>query len=269
MKRYGDFIYEVAGIRIASQKKTMLSNRLRRRLRATGIEDFDEYLNQLKRLPRSHEEWDAFLQEVSTHETYLFRDAGQWEWFQSTFLANIVSDARKGLRERNIRIWSAASSTGDEAHTVAACIAAKVPNLAQWKIEILGTDIGHDAVRQATEGVFDERAMHQVPLEYTRRFFDARPDGKTWIFKSMYKDWLKFRKHNLLDPIREKPFDLVFVKNVLIYFDRESKTRVLGNILPLIKPGGYLLTAAAEGVANLVPMLTKQNAWLFRNTQNK
>jgi chemotaxis protein methyltransferase CheR len=263
LTRYATLIYDVAGIRVSQQKRMMLSNRLRRRLKANGLEDFDEYHDFLKSLPANHAEWDAFLQEVSTHETFLFRDEAQWNWLQQEFLPEIVRQARTGERRKSLRVWSAASSTGDEAYSVAVCVAATIPDAEQWKIEILGTDIGVGAVQAAQTAEFGERAMNLVPEAFVRRYFDKLPSGKTWKPKPMLLNWIKFRQHNLLEPLKEPPFDLVFLKNVLIYFDVASKQRVLNHVLPLVAPGGMMVTAAAEGVSNLIEGLNKQKPWLY------
>jgi chemotaxis protein methyltransferase CheR len=264
LARYAELIYDTAGIRISSQKKMMLSNRLRRRLKANDFHDFDEYFTHLKKLPVNDPEWDAFLQEVSTHETFLFRDAGHWGWFQTQFLPEIVGLARSGARPKTLRIWSAACSTGDEAFTLASCIAHGIADCAHWKIEIVGTDIGVGAVRTAQQAVFNERAMQLVPESIVRRFFDVLPAGKNWKAKPILSNWASFRQHNLLEPFKEKPFDLIFVKNVLIYFDVESKKRALANIVPLLAPGGAFVTAAAEGVTGLIHDLVKEKPWLYR-----
>jgi chemotaxis protein methyltransferase CheR len=265
LERYAELIYDTAGIRISPQKKTMLSNRLRRRLKANRLTDFDEYLELLKRRPNDDPEWDAFLQEVSTHETFLFRDDGHWTWFQSEYLPEIVAAARAGTRRKTLRVWSAACSTGDEAFTIATCIAAGISNRDQWKIEIVGTDIGIGAVREAERAEFNERSMKLVPESMRRRYFDALP-GKheMWKAKPMLSAWTSFRQHNLLDTFREKPFDLIFIKNVLIYFDVAAKKRALANILPLLAPGGVLVTAAAEGVSGIINDFERIKPWLYR-----
>src|SRR6478736_3162479 len=136
LNRYAELIYERTGIRISAQKKTLLSNRLRRRLKATGIDCFDRYFEHLRKLSANHAEWDAFLQEITTHETYLFRDANQWEWFSNTYLVELQNAVRRGERDKSLRIWSAACSTGDEAYTIAICIADRIANHREWKIEI-------------------------------------------------------------------------------------------------------------------------------------
>ena len=163
LARFAALIYARTGIRVSPQKRTLLSNRLRRRLRVTGIAGFGAYYEHLKRL-RSHDpEWDAFLQEITTHETYLFRDEKHWEWFCREFLAECQAQAAAGQRRRTLRIWSAACSTGDEPVTAACCAAACLADFSQWSVRIVGTDIGVGALEQARAGVFGQRAMRLVP----------------------------------------------------------------------------------------------------------
>ena len=264
LARYGELIYQKTGIRISPQKKMLLSNRLRRRLRETGITDFEAYYQHLRSLSPGHPEWNAFLQEITTHETYLFRDEAQWRWFQKEYLPRVAAEAQAGRRTRSLRIWSAACSTGDEVYTIACCIAASLLNYQQWEITILGTDIGAGAIAQAQTGVFGERAMRLVPEQYRQRFFIKAKDAALWQAGSVLKQMVSFRQHNLLEPLRVAPFDLVFLKNVLIYFDPASKKRVLENVRALIKPGGMLITGAAEGVSEFLRDFERLNPWLYR-----
>ena len=264
--KFGDLIYQRTGIRVSPQKKTLLSNRLRRRLRDTGIKDFGEYYQYLKSLPNNDPEWDAFLQEITTHETYLFRDERQWEWFSNEYLPGLAAQANSP-QQRNLRIWSAACSTGDEAVTAACCIAACLPNFNQWKIRILGTDIGLGAIEQARAAVFGERAMRLVPESYRTRFFQKAKDANVWQARPVITAMLTFRQHNLLDRLREPPQDLVFLKNVLIYFDADSKRRVVNNVREVIRPGGLLVCGAAEGVAELLKDFVRLQPWLYRKPQ--
>jgi chemotaxis protein methyltransferase CheR len=264
LTRYAELIYERTGIRISPQKKSLLSNRVRRRLRETGSGGFAEYYQHLRRLPPHDPEWDAFLQEITTHETFLFRDASQWEWFRQTYLPECAAEARSGSRPRSLRIWSAACSTGDEAYTIACCIADSLPNPAQWQIRILGTDIGTGAVEQAKAACFGERAMKLVPESYKRRFFRKAPAANVWQACPTLAQMVAFRQHNLLDRLRESPFDVVFLKNVLIYFAPESKRQVMAHVREAIRPGGLLVSGPAEGITELVKDLVRLRPWLFQ-----
>jgi len=261
---FAELIYQRTGIHVSPQKKMLLSNRLRRRLRETGIENFTAYYQHLKRLKDTDPEWDAFLQEITTHETYLFRDESQWNWFRTDFLAACAAESASKEGNRTLRIWSAACSTGDEPYTAACCIAATLQNLPQWKIQILGTDIGVGALEQAESGVFGERAMRLTPEDYRRRFFSKAPNTQLWQARPVLMSMLKFKQHNLMSPLREKPFDIVFLKNVLIYFDAVSKRTVVDNVRAMIRPGGLLVVGAAEGITEIVKDFKRLQPWLYR-----
>ncbi len=269
LARYAELIYERTGIRISPQKKTLLSNRVRRRLRETGTGGFTEYYQHLRRLQPNAPEWDAFLQEITTHETFLFRDAAQWDWFRKEYLPGCAAEARAGLRPRMLRIWSAACSTGDEAFTAACCIADCLPNHAQWQIRILGTDIGTGAIEQANTAQFGERAMRLVPESYRRRYFRKTATSDVWQACPVLTRMVAFRQHNLLDRTRDGPFDLVFLKNVLIYFSPESKRRVVQNVLSAVCPGGMLVAGPAEGIGELIKDFVRLRPWLCQRPRNE
>lgn len=269
LAQYAKLIYDRTGIYVSPHKKTLLSNRVRRRLRATGVSSYDDYFKRLRSRPAGDPEWDAFLQEITTHETYLFRDQSHWDWFRDEFLKQISAAARDGKRKKTLRIWSAACSTGDEAYTLATCIAERLPSPSQWEIEILGTDLGVGAVAAAEKAEFGKRAMHLVPDSLKRRFFVHDPNNETWSPKKQLREWAQFRPHNLLEPLNERPFDLVFLKNVLIYFDIESKQKAIGNIRKALAPDAYLVTSAAEGVSNMLNDLETLGGWLHRNSKHQ
>ena len=198
LQRYAALAYDKIGITISPQKITLLSNRLRRCLRATGVDSFDAYYDRLCKASLSDPEWERFLQEVTTHETYLFRDQKNWDWLCNTFVPVLVSDATAGKRRKNIRVWSAACSTGDEAYTIAACLADRLPAVADWDISILGTDVGGDAVAHASNPPFSERAMRLVPESYRRRFFETAGSSHVWVPKPVLRNMTHFEMHNLL-----------------------------------------------------------------------
>jgi chemotaxis protein methyltransferase CheR len=257
-------IYQRTGIRVSPEKKALLSNRLRRRLRETGLADFGAYYRHLHRLKNSDSEWDAFLQEITTHETYLFRDEHQWEWFRRGYLPEIVERARTRPELRALRVWSAACSTGDESVTVACCLAADLPNFTQWQVDILGTDIGVGALEQAKTAIFAERSMRLVPEEFRRRFFVQLPNMPVWQARSLVANLIRYRQHNLMSPMRERSFDLVLLKNVLIYFDAPARRRAVEHVKTAVRPGGLLLTGAAEGIADFVSGWKRLQPWAYR-----
>jgi chemotaxis protein methyltransferase CheR len=263
LHQFAELIYQRTGIRLTSQKKMLLSNRLRRRLRETGIKDFGRYYRHLRSLAADDPEWDAFLQEVTTHETYLFRDEPQWEWFRGYLNQRGVA-ARQGKAPRSLRIWSAACSTGDEPVTAACCIAGCLPELAQWRVEILGTDIGVGALEQAKTAAFGPRAMRLVPEDFRRRFFTKVAAAEVWHPKPILTDMITYRHHNLLEPLRDRPFDLVVLRNVLIYFDPASKTTAIHHVRAAMRPGGLLMAGATENVSESLRDFQRIEPWLYQ-----
>jgi chemotaxis protein methyltransferase CheR len=263
LSRYAELIYKCTGIRVSPQKKALLSNRLRRRLRDTGLKNFSEYYDYLTGLSSAHPEWEAFLQEITTHETYLFRDQQQWDWLKGYF----AECAAKGTR--SIRIWSAACSTGDEAATIACLGAATFPNTETCPVQIVGTDIGVGAVEHASKASFSERAMRLVPEDLRRRFFVFDPNDQLWKAKPVLTRMMSFRQHNLLHRLKDRPFDVIFLKNVLIYFDTASKRTTMANIQAMMRPGSHLVVGPTEGVSDLINGLLRVQPWLYRSPQDE
>ncbi|MCA9177513.1 MAG: protein-glutamate O-methyltransferase CheR [Planctomycetales bacterium] len=258
LQLYSQLIYGYTGILISADKKALLSNRLRRRLKATGIATYEEYYKLLKGRRLDSEEWDAFLQDITTHETYLFRDPGQWDWFRGDYLQSLQEQAKGGGRPKTLRVWSAACSAGDEPYTIAVCAIADLPQ--DWRVQILATDIGVETLNKARKATFNERSMRNVPEPLRQRFFTA--SGDTWKAGQQLSRCIEFRKHNLMDPLDESPFDIVFIKNVLIYFDTASKKQVMGHVHRLLAPGGTLVSGVSEGIADLLQGYERVKSWL-------
>jgi chemotaxis protein methyltransferase CheR len=147
---------------------------------------------------------------------------------------------------------------------MACCIAATLVGYESWKIAILGTDIGIEAIERAKSGQFGERAMRLVPEDYRRKFFQHAGGTRIWQLKPALQSLLAFRQHNLMEPLPDAPFDLVVLKNVLIYFDSASKQHVLRHVRGRVAPGGFLLCGAAEGAGDHLKSMVRLQPWLFR-----
>ena len=267
LARFAALIYSRTGIRVSPQKKTLLSNRLRRRLRETQIATFGDYYRHVVKLKPDDPEWDALIQEITTHETFLFRDESQWNWFRKSYLAACAASKPPGGVKGTLRVWSAACSSGDEPYTIACSIVASLANVNQWKIRVLGTDIGLGALEQCRQAIFSERSMGLVPEEFKSRYFTKLPAAPRWKAKPVLTELVSFRQHNLLHRLSEPPFDIVFLKNVLIYFDAASKTRVMEHVRAAVRPGGMLVTGAAEGVAEHLRGFKCLQSWLHQRPE--
>jgi chemotaxis protein methyltransferase CheR len=261
--KFCGLIYRTAGIRIAENKRVMVGNRVRRRLRATGIASFREYYAFLT----SHAgagEMPLFLDAITTNETYFFRDPQQYDWLGESFLPEIARQTTLRKRPRSLRIWSAACSTGEEPYSIALKVLAKKPLFAGWQTTILGTDLSGAALAAARAGRYDARAIRLVETAQRQAFFDEDPTGQRWTIKPDVRALVTWRPHNLLFPIRDEPFDSIFIKNVLIYFDKDSKQVVVRNLIEALSKGGYLVVGPTEGIYAMLDPLSRLKPWLYQ-----
>lgn len=260
------FIYRVAGIRIPATKRVMISNRLRPRLKATGIETFPAYYTFLTSLA-GKAETPFFLDAITTNETYFFRDPQHYEWIGDTFLPEIAHQAMLKKRPKSLRIWSAACSTGEEPYSVAIKILGKRAKFTGWTIRLLGTDLSGAALKRAREARYDVRALRLVSAEDRQTFFEHDAALQKWTVKPEVRALPSWKLHNLLQPIPEETFDCVILKNVLIYFDPVSKQTALNHLLKSISPGGYLVVGPTEGIYTMLGSLIRHKTWLYQRPE--
>ena len=261
--KFCGLIYRMAGIRIADNKRVMVGNRVRRRLRATGIASFKDYYAFLTS-PAGAGEMPPFLDEITTNETYFFRDLQHYRWLGDEFLPDIVRRAALREHPRRLRIWSAACSTGEEPYSMAIEILEKRPAFAGWSLKVLGTDISGAALAEARAGRYDARAVRHVEPARRLAFFDEDAAAERWAVRPDVKALVTWKRHNLMFPPGEEPFDCIFIKNVLIYFDKDSKLVVVKNLIEALAPGGYLVVGPTEGVYNMLEPLVRVKPWLYQ-----
>ena len=262
-QQFQSFILKLCGISVPDNKITLLSNRIRRRLRVTNIPDFEGYFKFLKSAA-GNEELDGFLSAITTNETSFFRTEKHFDWLRTEFVDTIVNQAKAGERQRSIRIWSAACSTGEEPYTIALCLAENQHKLAGWKISVLGTDISEDAISKAQRGVFGDSICSEVPEKLRSRFFLEHAESKTWEVKPVLKEMVTIKRHNLMERNPQSGFDCIFIRNVLIYFSKESKQKVIENLVHAMAKGSYLVVGPSEGIFEMLGMLTKRSTFLYQ-----
>ena len=260
-RKFQEFIYKSSGIRTSDTKLTLLSNRIRRRLEARKLATFQAYY-QFLTSPAGKEELEAFLDAITTNETFFFRTEKHFEWFETEFISEMIRRPRPTLQKPSLRIWSAACSTGEEPYSLAICLAKNQLRLSDWTLEIVGTDISEQALQSARAGVYSQRAIELVQEVHRRRYF--LPTDTSWQIRPAVKELVRFQSHNLMLPIRLPPFDCIFLRNVLIYFDRDSKRKVIENLVKALNPQGYLVVGPSEGIFDMLEMLTKRSMFLYQ-----
>lgn len=254
-------VYRELGIAIDDAKRERFAQRVAARMSAAGTRDLAAYVNLLQRAPGGAE-WTALVDSLTVWETFFWRTQKQLEWFGGPFLDRLTKAARRGERPRRLKVWSAACSTGEELYSLALVLAEQGLRLGEWRVELVGTDVSAGALAAAEAGVYGERAVERLSPERRRRHFQKLPDGRYRI-KPHLRAHVRLRRHNLVDPPFEEGFDCVFLRNVMIYFDRSSKQRVVAHLFRALAPGGFLVIGPNEGVFDLLDGLNRHGPLLY------
>lgn len=243
-KKIATFVYDKTGIYLAESKLGMLSSRLRKRLRALQIGSFEEYYRLIQSKRGYEQELPHFLSAVTTNETYFFRNEKLWEHFSEDLIGNFKKTKTTG--SKSVRIWSAASSTGAEAYTAAILLRELLPDFKSWSVKIIGTDISQNVLDAARAGVYNSYALSRTSKERVKRWFT--PVGDDFALKDEIKKMVTFQFHNLRDSFPNGRFDLIFLRNVLMYFDNEMKKRSITVVSEALVPGGHLIIGDVDPI---------------------
>ena len=242
---FSKIIYEESGIFMKDSKVTLLSNRLRKRLQAHNMSEFSDYYKYINSLRGEDKkiEYEKLLDVVSTNETYFFRNERQFDALMNVCLPEIAE--RK--KNRKMRIWSAACSTGEEAFTIAICVLEKMDLFRGWNIEIIATDIAPSVLDFAREGVYSGRRIEKVPQEYLKKYFISRgPDEGVYEVKQELKQLTNFYYLNFFKGTFPNELDIIFCRNVMIYFDKPHQKELISRFRDSILPTGYLFIGHSE-----------------------
>ncbi len=243
-----DEIYKLCGIYYTESKKYLLEGRISKRIAYRKMNSYEEYLNYIKS-PGSRQEINSLFEVITINETYFFRAEQQFDAFENIILPEILK-LKSGIIPSTFRIWSAASSTGEEAYTLAMIVLQKLkPKYPHVNFQILASDINNAVLETARKGIYKEYAVRNVPPEYMTKYFTQ--SGNTYILSNEVKRMVKFMKVNLYDPVEMKAFsncNVIFCCNVLIYFDIPSKQQVVAHLYNALQKNGYLFIGYSESL---------------------
>lgn len=243
-----DFIYQQTGIYFQDNKKYLLEGRLAKRAQILNLSSFEAYYQLIKGGVRRMEEMKHLYDAVTINETFFFRNEPQFEAFERTLVPQII-EARRGGPTK-LRVWSAASSSGEEAYTLAMIFLEKLrPAHPRLDIEIVGTDINSTVLETARQGVYREYSVRNTPKPFLDKYFVAE-DSRFYLDEKV-KSLARFEHMNLYDRARMRTmtrFDIIFCANVLIYFDAKSKIQVVSDLYDALNPGGFLFIGYAESL---------------------
>jgi chemotaxis protein methyltransferase CheR len=247
-------VYEKSGIALHAGKRALVSARLQKRLRHTGVASFREYVKLLQS-DLSGDELTAMLDAITTNHTAFFREPQHFE-----FLARVVlPPLRDASRVAPILGWSAACSTGEEAYTIALTAAQVLGDEAARRVRLLASDISTRAVAHAAAGIYRADRTAEMPRHVLLKYFQKAIGAQPGLLQvsAPVRQLVEFRRLNLLHPAPPgPPFDFIFCRNVMIYFDRPTQQRVIDTLEARLARGGYLFTSHSESLNGLRHGLT-------------
>ncbi len=244
-----DIVYGRTGITLKENKEEMVYSRLSRRIRALGMEDFSSYLSFLSS-DEGQEEASDFVNAMTTNLTRFFRESHHFTHLRNEVLKAKVMTARAGIGNRSVRVWSAGCSSGMEPYSIAMTIKASLPEREQWDAQILATDIDTNMLNHGKGGVYRLKDGEGIPKALKSKFV-TQDDRSIYMAESL-KNMISFKYMNFMEkwPVKKK-FDVIFCRNVMIYFDRETQARLIKGFIELLEPDGVLYVGHAEAlVAN-------------------
>jgi chemotaxis protein methyltransferase CheR len=247
--RFQELIHRVSGIWLTYAKSALLVGRLSKRLRHLGLATYSEYYRVVTTDP---EEQTCMLDAISTNETRFFREPGQFEFLKQRVFPQWQTDVARRVRARKIRVWSAGCSTGQEPYSLAMTLCHHFPAAAGWEIEIVATDLSSRALAIAREATWAYAACSEIPENYLKAFMLRGCRGQEGKIKAgaEIRAAVDFFRVNLNEAqyAVNGPFDLIFCRNVLIYFGKENRERIVRRLLGYLSPKGYLFVGHAESL---------------------
>ncbi len=242
-----NLLKEQSGLVLGEDKRYLLDSRLNPVASEFGFEDLAQMVVALQR-PGSQRLATRITEAMTINESFFFRDMTPFDNFRKVMLPHMLKER---ANTRRLRIWSAAASTGQEGYSLAIELLEQKNKIPGWKVEILGTDLSSEALAKATAGKYSQFEVQRgMPTAMLMKYF--KQDGAEWVVEPAVKSMVSFRHFNLLKDYRSLgTFDIVFCRNVLIYFDRETKSEILNRMAKQMSPDGYLVLGAAETIIGL------------------
>ncbi len=254
--RLGEYIYKEFGIRMPQEKHVMLQARLQKRVKELQMKDFTTYIDFVLSKEGQNSELIEMVNQVSTNKTDFFRESQHFDFLVQNVLPEYTTT--RGLK-RMIKIWSSASSTGEEPYTIAMVMQNWIEKNPGFDFSIFGTDISTKVLQNCVDATYKDDRIAPIPLEFKRKYLlkHKNPSVKTVRIVPELRNKCSFARLNLMDPYYniDEIFDVVFCRNVLIYFDSQTQEKVINKLCTKLRPGGYFFLGHSESIMNInVPL---------------
>jgi chemotaxis protein methyltransferase CheR len=264
-KRLSTFVYGELGIKMPYPKKIMLQCRLQKRVNDLKLESFAEYLEFVFSKEGKEDEMIKMIDLVTTNKTDFFRESSHFDYMKDVVLPGLIQEKPS---RKSIRIWSAACSSGEEPYTIAIVLKEFLEAYPEIDFEIFGTDISTRILQKASLAIYTEDRIAGIAIETKRKYFlrSKDPYGKTVRVIPEIRSRVTFQRLNLMDNYYDvdREFDIVFCRNVLIYFDRPSQQNVINKLAARLKPDGYFFLGHSESITNMKVPLRQIRPTIFR-----
>ncbi|MDR0853987.1 MAG: protein-glutamate O-methyltransferase CheR [Clostridiales Family XIII bacterium] len=260
LKRLSDYVREHYGVNLIN-KRTLIEGRLGLQLSARGFDSYGEYLNFVINSP-DKTEISNMLNRLTTNHTYFMRESDHFTFFQDTVLPWIDGE----LHDKDLRLWSAGCSTGQEAYALSISILEYTGThiSSVWDSKMLASDISNEALRVASNGIYENEDLSSVPENLRSKYFIPVDEKSSRVIPALRNN-IAFKNINLMDPIdAKKPFHTIFCRNVMIYFDNPTKMKLIDNFYDAIIPGGYFFIGHSESLATLDHRFTYVRPSIYR-----
>jgi len=247
LRRFCDFLYKRTGILYGESKRFYIERRLADRMQSIGTDSFSAYMAVVR---VGGPETEQLINSFTVNETYYYREDSQLRCLSRSLLPDIVSTRRPGDL---VRIWSIPCSTGEEPYSIAIWLLENWELVDVYNIEIVGSDIDTQVLREATLGEYGERSLSRLPPDVVKRYFQTVRDGRWQIINDL-RESVKFTQANLVDPVTtaaQGRFDIIFCRNVLIYFDDASRLAASHNLFQALNPGAYICLGHSESMSRI------------------
>jgi len=253
-EKFAEFFHRKTGMHFEPNKRYFVDKRLVERIQATGADDFRAWFVAL-RFETSGAELQQLVNVMTVNETYFFRESYQFDCMVNHMLNEVAARKRQGGR---IRIWSIPSSTGEEPYSIAIYLLERWAKIEQYEVEILSSDIDTHVLEAAQRGIYSPRSVAQLPKPYLKKYFSPYGDGDWRISRELVES-VEFSRVNLTDPADTRRFrdiDIVFCRNLLIYFDDLSRRVAAEAMFDAMAPGGFICLGHSESMSRMSSLFT-------------
>ncbi len=256
-------LHEQTGIVLADHKRDLVYGRIVKRLRTLGLDSFEDYCDLISG-PGRDAELQFMRNALTTNLTKFFRENHHFEHLASEMLPRIVSEAARG-GDRRLRIWSAGCSSGEEPYSIAITLCQHLRGLDSWDARILATDIDTDMIRTGSEGIYPASRIDGIDPTVRKRFFNAESDRERFRVSQAARSLIAFKPLNLLEKWPMKgPFDTIFCRNVVIYFDKPTQKTLFDRFADMLKPEGILYVGHSESLFNVTDRFKSRGKSIYQ-----